>query len=66
MKQDAPILVRIFKEEAELEIWKQKDDERFHLFKTYPICNYSGDSGRSSSKATSRRLKVSTQSAPGE
>jgi murein L,D-transpeptidase YafK len=45
MKQDAPMLVRIFKEEAELEIWKQKDDERFHLFKTYPICNYSGALG---------------------
>jgi len=45
MTQDAPILVRIFKQEAELEIWKQKDGGRFHLFKTYPICNYSGDLG---------------------
>ena len=45
MKQESPILVRIFKQEAELEIWKQKDDGRFHLFKTYPICNYSGDLG---------------------
>ncbi len=45
MTMDAPILVRIFKEEAELEIWKQKDDQRFHLFKTYPICNYSGALG---------------------
>ena len=45
MTQDAPILVRIFKEEAELEIWKKKDDQRFHLFKTYPICNYSGELG---------------------
>ncbi len=45
MTQEAPILVRIFKQEAELEVWKRKDDGRFHLFKTYPICNYSGDLG---------------------
>jgi len=45
MTQQSPILVRIFKQEAELEIWKQKDDGRFHLFKTYPICNYSGELG---------------------
>ena len=45
MTQDAQILVRIFKQEAELEVWKQKGDGRFHLFKTYPICNFSGDLG---------------------
>jgi len=45
MTQKAPILVRIFKQEAELEIWKKKDNGRFHLFKTYPICNFSGDLG---------------------
>lgn len=45
MREDAPIMVRIFKEEAELEIWKAKDDGRFHHFKTYPICNYSGELG---------------------
>lgn len=45
MREDAPIMVRIFKEESELEIWKAKDDGRFHHFKTYPICNYSGKLG---------------------
>jgi len=45
MTADAPILVRIFKEEAELEIWKKKDDGRFHLFKSYPICFFSGELG---------------------
>lgn len=45
MTEDAPILVRIFKKEAELEIWKKKDGGQFHLFKTYPICNYSGELG---------------------
>lgn len=45
MKEDAPILVRIFKAESELEVWKAKDDGRFYLFKTYPICSYSGGLG---------------------
>ena len=45
MREDAPIFVRIFKEESELEVWKAKDDGRFHLFKTYPICTWSGELG---------------------
>ena len=45
MAEDAPILIRIFKAESELEVWKAKDDGRFHLFKTYPICSYSGGLG---------------------
>jgi murein L,D-transpeptidase YafK len=45
MKPEAPIFVRIFKEESELEIWKQRDDERFYHFKTYPICTWSGELG---------------------
>lgn len=45
MREDAPIMVRIFKEESELEIWKAKDDGRFHHFKTYPICTWSGKLG---------------------
>jgi murein L,D-transpeptidase YafK len=40
-----PIFVRIFKEESELEIWKQRADGRFYHFKTYPICSWSGDLG---------------------
>ncbi|NJM35359.1 MAG: hypothetical protein HC850_12365 [Rhodomicrobium sp.] len=45
MTQEAPILVRIFKEESQLEIWKQKADGRFYHFKTYPICTWSGELG---------------------
>jgi murein L,D-transpeptidase YafK len=37
--------VRIFKEESELEVWKQRADGRYYHFKTYPICNWSGDLG---------------------
>ena len=45
MKPEAPIFVRIFKEESELEVWKARDDGRFYHLKTYPICNWSGDLG---------------------
>lgn len=45
MTEKAPIFVRIFKEESELEIWKAKDDGRYSHFKTYPICNWSGKLG---------------------
>jgi murein L,D-transpeptidase YafK len=45
MDVQAPIFVRIFKEESELELWKLRDDGRYYHFKTYPICNWSGDLG---------------------
>ena len=45
MDLQSPILVRIFKQEAELEIWKQDRAGRFALLKTYPICRWSGDLG---------------------
>jgi murein L,D-transpeptidase YafK len=45
MTEDQPILIRIFKAESELEVWKQKDDGHFYHFKTYPICAYSGGLG---------------------
>jgi murein L,D-transpeptidase YafK len=40
-----PAHVRIFKQERRLEVWMQKAGGRYALFKTYPICNYSGDLG---------------------
>ena len=36
-----PIFIRIFKKTEELEIWIQKG-EKYTLFKTYPICDFSG------------------------
>lgn len=41
LKQGAPVLVRIFKREFELELWMQRDGT-FHRFATYPICRWSG------------------------
>jgi len=45
MELQAPIFIRIYKEESELEVWKMRDDGRYYHFKTYPICNWSGDLG---------------------
>ncbi|MCP5075784.1 MAG: murein L,D-transpeptidase, partial [Rhodobacteraceae bacterium] len=44
LEHGAPVFIRIFKEERELEVWV-KADSTFSLFHTYPICNYSGDLG---------------------
>ena len=45
MDKGSPMLVRLFKQEAELEVWKQDRNGRFALLKTYPICRWSGDLG---------------------
>ena len=45
MPKYSPILVRIFKEEAELEVWKQDTTGHFQILKIYPICRWSGDLG---------------------
>jgi murein L,D-transpeptidase YafK len=45
MDQNSPILVRVFKEEAELEVWKKNRAGDYALLKTYPICRWSGDLG---------------------
>ena len=45
MNKESAILVRLFKEESELEVWKQDTTGRFELLKVYPICRWSGDLG---------------------
>jgi len=45
MSKETPVLVRIFKEESELEIWKQTTEGRYELLKSYPICRWSGELG---------------------
>ncbi len=42
---EAPVYIRIFKEESELEIWKARPGGRFVHVKTYPICTWSGALG---------------------
>ena len=45
MPKHSPIVVRIFKEESELEVWKQDTTGHFQILKIYPICRWSGDLG---------------------
>src|SRR5215510_4789916 len=45
MNKESPILVRLFKEESELEVWKEDRNGDFALLKTYPICRWSGELG---------------------
>jgi murein L,D-transpeptidase YafK len=40
----APAFIRVFKESSTLELWLWKNG-RFHLFKSYPICKWSGELG---------------------
>jgi murein L,D-transpeptidase YafK len=43
--KEAPVLIRAYKKESELEIWKMQSDGRYVLLKSYPICRWSGQLG---------------------
>lgn len=45
LKERAPAYIRLFKATSELEVWLQRKDGRFVLFKRYPICFWSGTLG---------------------
>ena len=45
MDRAAPILIRIYKEENTLEVWKQNRTGKFAMLKSYPICKFSGKLG---------------------
>ena len=45
MPKDSPILIRLFKEESELEVWKEDTTGAYQLLKVYPICRWSGELG---------------------
>jgi murein L,D-transpeptidase YafK len=40
-----PLLIRIYKKEAELEVWKRSTSGRYVRLKTFPICRWSGQLG---------------------
>ncbi|MGX9725911.1 MAG: L,D-transpeptidase family protein [Candidatus Electronema sp. VV] len=44
MRLGDPVFMRVFKQPKQLEVWLRKG-EKFELFKTYPICTYSGSIG---------------------
>jgi murein L,D-transpeptidase YafK len=41
----SPTLIRTYKKEAELEIWKMKSNGEYARLKTYPMCRWSGQLG---------------------
>ena len=45
MERDSPIMMRIFKEEGVLEVWKQTRSGRYQRVTSYDICKWSGKLG---------------------
>ena len=45
MSKSDPILIRAYKKEAEMEVWKRGTDGRYAILKTFPICRWSGQLG---------------------
>ncbi|MCT6872169.1 MAG: murein L,D-transpeptidase, partial [Bartonella sp.] len=45
MEKYSPILVRVFKEESVVEIWKQTRSGKYDLIASYDICKWSGKLG---------------------
>ncbi|MDB5512131.1 MAG: hypothetical protein JWR08_1614 [Enterovirga sp.] len=45
MTKSDPILVRLYKKESELEVWKKTVDGQYAHLKTFPICRWSGQLG---------------------
>lgn len=41
----APMLIRAYKKESELEVWKQSASGQYVLVKTFPMCRWSGQLG---------------------
>jgi murein L,D-transpeptidase YafK len=64
MPKYSPILVRIFKEEAELEVWKQDTTGHFQILKTFRSVGGRAILGRSCMRATDRLQRGSIQLCP--
>jgi murein L,D-transpeptidase YafK len=45
LRAGAPVFIRIFKKERQLELWVRKDDGTYALFRTYPVVAMSGELG---------------------
>lgn len=45
MSKSDPILIRLYKKESELELWKRAGDGKYALLKSFPICRWSGQLG---------------------
>ena len=45
MDANDPILMRAYKKESEIEVWKRAPNGKYALLKTYPMCRWSGQLG---------------------
>ncbi|WP_298985272.1 murein L,D-transpeptidase family protein [uncultured Roseibium sp.] len=45
MSSTSPIMIRIFKEESQLEVWKQTKSGKYKLLEDFEICKWSGKLG---------------------
>jgi murein L,D-transpeptidase YafK len=45
MRKEDPVLIRSYKQEGELEIWKKNKSGHYALLKIFPICRWSGQLG---------------------
>jgi murein L,D-transpeptidase YafK len=45
MQKNDPIVIRSYKKESEMEVWKRGQDGKYALLKTFPICRWSGQLG---------------------
>ncbi|WP_208995306.1 L,D-transpeptidase family protein [Roseibium hamelinense] len=45
MSATSPIMIRIYKQENELEVWKEARNGRFELLESFEICKWSGELG---------------------
>ena len=43
--ETSPILIRTYKKEAEMQIWKKTSSGQYALLKTFPMCRWSGQLG---------------------
>lgn len=45
LQYGAPVFIRVFKDPGLLEFWVESASKKYELFKTYDICNFSGELG---------------------
>ncbi|WP_332680561.1 murein L,D-transpeptidase family protein [Bosea sp. (in: a-proteobacteria)] len=45
VSKSQPLLIRSYKKESELEVWKKRSDGQYVLLKTFPMCRWSGQLG---------------------
>jgi murein L,D-transpeptidase YafK len=66
LSANSPIMMRFFKEEEVLEVWKAKASDRYVLVATYPICAWSGMLGPKKKEGDRQAPEGFYEIAPGQ